>query len=48
MIIGLIAWQFIPFHALLYQMGRRQIPDVLYASARCWSTAAASGRSSAA
>ena len=33
-IIGLIAWQFIPFHTLLYQMGRRQIPDVLYEAAR--------------
>ena len=33
-IIALIAWQFIPFHALLYQMGRRQIPDVLYEAAR--------------
>ena len=33
-IIGLIAWQFIPFHALLYQMGRRQIPGVLYEAAR--------------
>ena len=34
MIIGLIAWQFIPFHTLLYQMGRRQIPGVLYEAAR--------------
>jgi raffinose/stachyose/melibiose transport system permease protein len=33
-IIALIAWQFIPFHALLYQMGRRQIPHVLYEAAR--------------
>ena len=33
-VIALIAWQFIPFHALLYQMGRRQIPDVLYEAAR--------------
>jgi raffinose/stachyose/melibiose transport system permease protein len=33
-IIAIIAWQFIPFHALLYQMGRRQIPDVLYEAAR--------------
>jgi xylobiose transport system permease protein len=24
------AWQFIPFHTLLYQSGARQIPDVLY------------------
>ena len=33
-VIGLIAWQFIPFHTLLYQTGRRQIPDVLYEAAR--------------
>lgn len=33
-IIALIAWQFIPFHSLLYQMGRRQIPHVLYEAAR--------------
>lgn len=33
-IIGLIAWQFIPFHTLLYQVGRRQIPEVLYEAAR--------------
>jgi raffinose/stachyose/melibiose transport system permease protein len=33
-IIGLIAWQFIPFHTLLYQVGRRQIPGVLYEAAR--------------
>jgi len=33
-IIALIAWQFIPFHTLLYQTGRRQIPDVLYEAAR--------------
>ena len=33
-IIALIAWQFIPFHTLLYQMGRRQIPGVLYEAAR--------------
>ena len=33
-VIALIAWQFIPFHMLLYQMGRRQIPDVLYEAAR--------------
>jgi raffinose/stachyose/melibiose transport system permease protein len=33
-IIGLIAWQFIPFHTLLYQMGRRHIPDVLYEAAQ--------------
>ena len=33
-VIALIAWQFIPFHSLLYQMGRRQIPPVLYEAAR--------------
>lgn len=33
-LIGLIAWQFIPFHTLLYQTGRRHIPDVLYEAAR--------------
>jgi raffinose/stachyose/melibiose transport system permease protein len=32
-LIALIAWQFIPFHSLLYQMGRRQIPAVLYEAA---------------
>ncbi len=32
-IIALIAWQFIPFHTLLYQMGRRQVPKVLYEAA---------------
>jgi raffinose/stachyose/melibiose transport system permease protein len=32
-LIALIAWQFIPFHTLLYQMGRRQIPAVLYEAA---------------
>jgi raffinose/stachyose/melibiose transport system permease protein len=32
-IVALIAWQFVPFHTLLYQMGRRQIPDVLYEAA---------------
>ncbi|MCL6624955.1 MAG: sugar ABC transporter permease [Alicyclobacillus shizuokensis] len=29
-----IAWQFIPFHTLLYQGGARQIPDSLYEAAR--------------
>ena len=33
-LIGIIAWQFIPFHTLLYAVGRRQIPDVLYQAAR--------------
>ncbi len=32
-IVALIAWQFVPFHTLLYQMGRRQIPQVLYEAA---------------
>jgi raffinose/stachyose/melibiose transport system permease protein len=31
--IAIIAWQFIPFHTLLYQVGRRQIPQVLYEAA---------------
>lgn len=33
MVIAIIAWQFIPFHTLLYQVGRRQIPGVLYEAA---------------
>ncbi len=33
-IIAIIAWQFIPFHTLLYAVGRRQIPAVLYEAAR--------------
>jgi raffinose/stachyose/melibiose transport system permease protein len=33
-IIVVIAWQFIPFHTLLYQAGARQIPAVLYEAAR--------------
>lgn len=33
-IIGVICWQFIPFHTLLYQAGVRQIPTVLYEAAR--------------
>jgi raffinose/stachyose/melibiose transport system permease protein len=32
-VVGIIAWQFIPFHTLLYQVGRRQIPQVLYEAA---------------
>ncbi|UOF88703.1 sugar ABC transporter permease [Fodinisporobacter ferrooxydans] len=28
-----IAWQFIPFHTLLYQAGTRQIPDAIYEAA---------------
>ncbi|GLV13012.1 ABC transporter [Alicyclobacillus hesperidum] len=30
----IIAWQFIPFHSLLYQSGAKQIPDSLYEAAR--------------
>jgi len=33
-LIVIIAWQFIPFHTLLYAVGRRQIPTVLYEAAR--------------
>ena len=33
MIVAIIAWQFIPFHTLLYAVGRRQIPQVLYEAA---------------
>jgi len=32
-VIFVIAWQFIPFHALLYQAGIRQIPAALYEAA---------------
>jgi raffinose/stachyose/melibiose transport system permease protein len=32
-LVAIIAWQFIPFHTLLYQVGRRQIPAVLYEAA---------------
>lgn len=32
-LIAIIAWQFIPFHTLLYQLGRRQVPKVLYEAA---------------
>jgi raffinose/stachyose/melibiose transport system permease protein len=32
-IVVVIAWQFIPFHTLLYQAGARQIPQVLYEAA---------------
>lgn len=32
-VIAIIAWQFIPFHTLLYQLGRRQVPKVLYEAA---------------
>lgn len=33
-VIGVVSWQFIPFHTLLYQAGVRQIPPVLYEAAR--------------
>lgn len=33
-LILIIAWQFIPFHTLLYQAGARQIPTSLYEAAR--------------
>ncbi|MBV8457997.1 MAG: sugar ABC transporter permease [Acetobacteraceae bacterium] len=32
-VAAVIAWQFIPFHTLLYQAGRRQIPRTLYEAA---------------
>ena len=32
-LVAVIAWQFIPFHTLLYAVGRRQIPAVLYEAA---------------
>lgn len=32
-VLTVIAWQFIPFHTLLYQGGVRQIPQVLYEAA---------------
>lgn len=32
-VIAIIAWQFIPFHTLLYQAGVRQIPRSLYEAA---------------
>jgi raffinose/stachyose/melibiose transport system permease protein len=32
-LVAIEAWQFIPFHTLLYQVGRRQIPQVLYEAA---------------
>jgi raffinose/stachyose/melibiose transport system permease protein len=33
-VIFIIAWQFVPFHTLLYQAGARQIPDSLYEAAQ--------------
>jgi raffinose/stachyose/melibiose transport system permease protein len=32
-LVVILSWQFIPFHTLLYQMGRRNIPEVLYEAA---------------
>ncbi len=32
-IIAITTWQFIPFQMLIYQVGRRQIPEVLYSAA---------------
>lgn len=32
-VVFVIAWQFVPFHTLLYQAGVRQIPAVLYEAA---------------
>ena len=32
-VIFAIAWQFVPFHTLLYQAGVRQIPTSLYEAA---------------
>lgn len=31
---AIVAWQFIPFHTLLYQGGAKQIPDSLYEAAK--------------
>ena len=33
-VIFIIAWQFVPFHTLLYQAGARQIPSSLYEAAQ--------------
>lgn len=33
-VVGVIAWQYIPFHTLLYQAGVRQIPQSLFEAAR--------------
>jgi raffinose/stachyose/melibiose transport system permease protein len=32
-IVALITWQFVPFHSLIYQAGRRAIPSELYEAA---------------
>ena len=33
-LVVIIAWQFVPFHALIYQAGRRVIPREMYEAAR--------------
>jgi raffinose/stachyose/melibiose transport system permease protein len=33
-IVGIITWQFVPFHTLIYQAGRRAIPAELYDAAK--------------
>ena len=33
-IVGIITWQFVPFHTLIYQAGRRAIPAEIYDAAR--------------
>jgi raffinose/stachyose/melibiose transport system permease protein len=33
-IVGLITWQFVPLHTLIYQAGRRAIPGELYEAAK--------------
>ncbi len=33
-IVAIITWQFVPFHMLIYQTGRRAIPSELYDAAR--------------
>lgn len=33
-VCAIVAWQFIPFHTLLYQGGAKQIPDSLYEAAK--------------
>ena len=43
-VIFVIAWQFVPFHTLLYQAGARQIPTSLYEAAR-WTARGAAGSS---
>jgi raffinose/stachyose/melibiose transport system permease protein len=34
LVVFIVAWQFIPFHALIYQGGVRQIPQSMYEAAR--------------